>query len=120
MLSPVLATVIMFTASAVLLCVVPMLDASTRFGKYISLRYTIVSCFIAMELGCLLDFSHLDDKSRHIMLLSASVISCVFLVVRSLEKVKLGGKHITLGIKKNDVHISAELDGEKEQKTTSP
>lgn len=113
MLEPNLATAILLAMSVVLLVVVPIMDGSKRFGKYISLRYTLVSVSLMMALGCVLDFSHLSDHSREIVLLGALSLVCVFVIVRSLEKMKLGGKTVELSATKGNAKLTATITGEK-------
>ena len=116
MISPILATIIILSVSVLLMVVIPMLDASKKFGKYISLRYTLVVVVLAMALGCVLDFSHLVESSRNIVLTGGFVIVGLFVVVRSLEKIKIGSKNFEVEIHKGDLGASAKLANDKESK----
>lgn len=113
MLEPNFATAILLVACILLLIVVPIMDGSKRFGKYISLRYTLVAIALIMSLGCILDFSHLSDHSRDIVLLGGLILVGVFIILRSCEKMKLGGKTIELSAGKGDAKITATITGEK-------
>lgn len=113
MLEPNFATAILLVACILLLIVVPIMDGSKRFGKYISLRYTLVAVALIMSLGCILDFSHLSDHSRDIVLLGGLILVGVFIILRSCEKMKLGGKTIELSAGKGDAKITATITGEK-------
>lgn len=110
MISPGAATIIIIGIVIFLMIIIPILDSSKRFGKYISLRYTLVVVTLAMVLGCVLDFSHLVESSRNIVLMGGLIIVGLFIVVRSLEKVKLGSKKISVEAKKGDASISAEIE----------
>jgi len=112
MLTPELAAIILLVVSALLLIVIPMLDGSKRFSRFISLRYTLVAVSLIMALGCVLDFSHLAESSRNIVLMGGLILVGVFVAVRSLEKMKLGGKTIEVSVQKGDTKASATLHGE--------
>lgn len=89
------------------------MDGSNRFAKYVSLRYILVAMSLIMALGCVLDFSHLAESSRNIVLTGAIALVGIFVVVRSLEKVKLGGKKIELSAEKGDMKAGITISGEK-------
>ena len=110
MISPTAATFILISTAIFLMIIVPILDGSNRFGKYISLRYTLVVVVLSMVLGCVLNFSHLVESSRNIVLMGGLIIVGLFVIVRSLEKFKLGNKHISVEAKKGDASISAEIE----------
>ena len=113
MISANLATIVILCVSVLLLFVIPILDGSKRFGKYISLRYTLVVIVLMMMLGCILDFSHLSETSRNIVLYGGIIIAGLFVVVRSLEKCKLGSKTIEVTARKGDAEITTTITGEK-------
>lgn len=113
MLTPTVAAVILLVACVVLLIVVPMLDGSERFHKFISLRYTLVALTLIMALGCVLDFSHLSESSRNIVLMGGIILVGVFVLVRSLEKLKLGKKVIDISAEKGDVKVAAKIQNKE-------
>lgn len=113
MLTPGIAAIILIAVCILLLIVIPILDGSERFSKFISLRYTLVAVALIMALGCVLDFSHLAESSRNIVLMGGVILVGLFVVVRSLEKMKLGGKKIEFSIEKGDTKASATLHGEQ-------
>ena len=112
MLTPELAAIILLAVCALLLIVIPILDGSKRFSKFISLRYTLVAVALIMALGCVLDFSHLAESSRNIVLMGGLILVGLFVVVRSLEKMKLGGKKIEFSVQKGDAKMSTTLHGD--------
>lgn len=122
MLTPTIASVALLCVCVLLLVVVPAMDGSKIFSKYISLRYVLVAMSLIMALGCILDFSHLAESSRNIVLTGSIVLVGIFVSVRSLEKVKLGRKKIELtaekGSLKAGVTISGEPDSIKENQPT--
>lgn len=113
MIEPSIATILVCIFALFLLIIIPILDGSKRFGKFISLRYTVTAVMISVMLGCVLDFSHLLESSRNIVLYGAIIISGIFIIVRTLDKIKLGGKHIEISAEKGDAKITTTITGEK-------
>lgn len=111
MLTPTVAAIILVVACILLLIVIPILDGSEKFNKFISLRYTLVALTLIMALGCVLDFSHLSDSSRNIILMGGMILVGLFVLVRSLEKMKLGKKTIDVSAAKGDIKLSAKIQG---------
>lgn len=111
MLTPTLAAIILLVVCALLLIVIPILDGSSKFARYISLRYTLVSVALIMALGCVLDFSHLAESSRNIVLMGGLILVGVFVGVRSIEKLKLGGKKLNVSFERGDIKVGATIYG---------
>ena len=109
MLTPTVAAIILAVISVLLLIVVPIFDGSKKFAQFVSLRYTLVAVALVMALGCVLDFSHLADNSRNIVLAGGLVLVGLFVVVRSLEKLKLGNKVINVEASKGDINVKASI-----------
>lgn len=109
MLTPITAAIILIAVTILLLVLIPLLDGSKRFHQYISLRYTLVALSLIMALGCILDFSHLNESSRNIVLAGGLILVGLFVVVRSLEKMKLGNKVIDVSASKGDIKLTAKL-----------
>ena len=116
MLTPNLAAAILLVISGLLLILIPLLDGSKRFSRYISLRYTLVALSLIMALGCILDFSHLTEASRNIALGGGLGLVGLFVVVRSLEKLKLGNKVFEVTAEKSDLKVKAKLQNKEEEK----
>lgn len=114
MLSPMASAIILCVSGLLLLVGIPLLDGSKRFGKYISLRYTLVVVSLLMALGCVLNFTHLIESSRNIVLLGGLVLTGLFVIVRSAEKIKLGSRTVHLTAKKGDIELGASIEKEKE------
>ena len=119
MLTPNITAVILLAASILLLVIIPLVDGSERFRQYISLRYTLVAIAAIMAMGCILDFSHLAESSRNIVLAGALGLTAVFVAVRSLEKVKLGNKQIEVSAKKGDIEVSAKLQNKESEQNNN-
>lgn len=116
MLTPTVAALILVAVTLLLLILIPVLDGSEKFHQYISLRYTLVAVSLIMALGCVLDFSHLNESSRNIVLAGGLVLVGLFVVVRSLEKMKLGNKVINLSAEKGDIKVTANLQNKTIEK----
>lgn len=117
MITPMLATIVLAIATLLLIVVIPILDGTPKFQKYISLRYTLVAISLIMALGCILDFSHLAEGSRNIVLMGAMILVGVFVIVRSLEKMKLGNKVIDLSVEKDGIKAKAKIENKSENKS---
>lgn len=109
MLTPEMSAIILLIVSVVLLIVIPLLDGSKRFARYVSLRYTLVTVALIMSLGCVLDFSHLNDSSRNIALMGGLILVGIFVAVRSLEKLKIGNKIIEVSAEMGDKKLTTKL-----------
>lgn len=115
MIEPLFATLIILIMGIILMFIIPFLDGSKRFGKYISLRYTLVVVTTMMALGCILDFSHLTESSRNITITGGLVLVGIFVAVRSLEKLKLGSKKISVEVHKGDLSAAASLENKDKE-----
>lgn len=116
MITPVSATIIICVLGIFLMFIIPILDASQRFGKFISLRYTLIVITTLMALGCVLDFSHLTEKARVITISGGLALVGIFILVRSLEKIKLGGRTFEIKVQKGDTSVEGKLGNDIEKK----
>ena len=118
MVTPVFATVVVAVAVLLTIVIIPILDGTPKFQKYISLRYTLVAISLIMALRCILDFSHLAESSRNIVLMGAMILVGVFVIVRSLEKLKLGNKVIDVCVEKDGIKAKAKIENKDAQTNT--
>ena len=118
MVTPVFATVVVAVAVLLTIVIIPILDGTPKFQKYISLRYTLVAISLIMALGCILDFSHLAESSRNIVLMGAMILVGIFIIVRSLEKLKLGNKVIDVCVEKDGIKAKAKIENKDAQTNT--
>ena len=116
MITPISATIIICVLGFFLMFIIPVLDASKRFGKFISLRYTLIVITTLMALGCVLDFNHLTEKARVITISGGLALVGIFILVRSLEKIKLGGRTFEFKVQKGDTTAEAKLGCDDEKK----
>ena len=115
MITPVSATIIMCVLGLFLMFIIPLLDGSKKFGRFISLRYTLIVITTLMALGCVLDFSHLTESSRNITIMGGLILVGIFVLVRSLEKIKLGSRTFELKVQKGDTSAEAKISSEKKE-----
>lgn len=96
MLSPIQTIIILGVFMVVYAVLIPVLDASERFGKFISLRYYTALIPLFMLVAVILDFSHVSESCRLAVIVGGLVVALVFIVARSIEKAAFGAKRITL------------------------
>lgn len=96
MLSPVQTVAVIAVFFFVYAVVIPLLDASERFSKFISLRYFTALIPLFMLVAVILDFSHVSENCRLAVIIGGLVVALVFIVARSIEKAAFGAKRITL------------------------
>lgn len=115
MISATAATVIISIFIAVFGIILPVLDKSKTLGKCISFRWAVVVTLLAILLGCVLDFGHLDETARHMIIVGVVIICGIYVIVRSAEKWLANGwslgvsrLHVEKGDLKGDILLSEE------------
>ena len=104
------------------LIVVPFLDRIPYIGKSISLRYTVVSIYIVLATGVVIDFSHLDTSTRNLVIVGSLILSTGFLIFRSFEKSKvlqgvIRDKDFSIRVSKGDLEATVGItEKDKEKK----
>ena len=119
MITPIPATVIILVIIVLFGIILPILDKSKMFGKFISLRWCIVVTFVAMFVGCLIDFDQLSDSVRLAVVLGTLIVGGIFILIRTWEKAV--SKGWSIGIKrieasKGDAKVTVDVNGKEEQK----
>lgn len=66
--------------------ILPLLDSVKGFKDSISTRWSIVVVYLALGIGCVIDFEKISDDTRHFVLLGCFVVSILYIVFISLEK----------------------------------
>lgn len=110
MINPITATYVLIGMSIFLLIIIPILDSSKKLGKYISLRYVLTTIALLLAVGCVLDFSHLTESSRNTILGGSFILVGLFVIARSLEKIKLGSRGMEFEVKKGGFEAKAKFD----------
>lgn len=86
MVSANIALLIMIIVIFLLALILPLLDSVKGFKDSISTRWSIVVVYLALGIGCVIDFEKISDDTRHFVLLGCFVISILYIVFISLEK----------------------------------
>lgn len=122
MISATAATAIISIFLAIFGIVLPVVERLPRFGKVVSLRWAVVVTLLAILLGCVLDFGHLDATARHMIIIGVIVICGLYVVLRSAEKwlangwsLGLSRLHVEKGDLKGDI-----LLGDKKNDPQNP
>ncbi len=92
------AAIIMLAFMVIFGVVLPVMDKSKRFGKFVSLRFAVLVVFLSMAVGVVLDFSHLETNIRLAIIVGTLIIGGVYILIRTWEKAV--SKGWSIGIKK--------------------
>lgn len=112
------ATIIMLAFVVFFGVILPIMDKSKTFGRFISLRFAVLVVFLSMAVGCILDFSHLENNIRFAVIVGALIIGGIFFIIRTWEKA--ASKGWSIGIKKieaskGDAKVTVDVDDVKKQ-----
>lgn len=86
MVAPNLAVIVAGVLILIFAIALPMLDSIKRFSDTISTRWSILVIFLALGVGCVIDFKELSDENRHLVLFGCLLMSVLYVVFISLEK----------------------------------
>ena len=86
MVTPNLAVIVAGVLILIFAIALPMLDSIKRFSDTISTRWSIMVIFLALGVGCVIDFKELSDENRHLVLFGCLLMSILYVVFISLEK----------------------------------
>ena len=106
MISSTSATLILLGFLILNAVILPILDVKLK--DYISFRWTALVVLLAMGVGALIDFSHLSDEARRIILLGVVICVPIWIALRTVEKLALKGYVGKISVKKGDA--SADID----------
>lgn len=122
MISANLALWILVGLVVVLAVAIPLLDSVEKFSKFISLRWTCISVILLIMVGVIINFNHLSDNTRDIVIRGGLIVVGVFLVLRTVEKVLskgwLRGINVKGTIQKGDLKATAEIKKSEESSDT--
>lgn len=109
-----LAIIILGCLALVLALVIPVLNSFEKLSNFISLRWSCVAIILLIMAGVVIDFSHLADETRNIVLKGGLIIVGVFIVIRTIEKILYNGwlKGVNLkgSVQKGDIIAKAEIN----------
>lgn len=97
--------------------IVPICEVSEKIRSVISLRWIVVVTILALSLGAVINFGHLDDTSRLAVIIGGMVIGCLFVLLRTYEKCKAKGWPLSIPpvvLRKGD--FSAEINSQESEK----
>ena len=132
MITPDVAMWILVGFAVLLLIVIPLLDSTDKFSKIISMRWTCTAVILILMVAVIVDFEHLSDETRNLILKGGLVVVGAFILLRSIEKVLLKGylKNIDFQgtIQKGEVQATVSLtsknnnvvEDSEEKENTSP
>lgn len=122
MITGEVAVIVLASLALILILVIPLLDSIKKFSDFISLRWICIAVVLLIMVGVVIDFNHLSDESRNIVLTGGLIVVGSFLVLRTLEKVLFNGwlKGVNLkgSVTKGDWVIQGEItnDDSKDKK----
>lgn len=113
MITPDVAMWILVGLAVLLLIVIPLLDSTEKFSKIISMRWTCTAVILILMVAVIVDFEHLSDETRTLILRGGLIVVGAFILLRSIEKVIsngwLKGMNIHGTIEKGGVKASVDL-----------
>ena len=68
------AAFIMLAFMAIFGVVLPIMDKSQTLGRFVSLRFAVLVVFLSMAVGVVLDFSHLENNIRLVIIAGTLII----------------------------------------------
>lgn len=104
-----LATIVLIGFLLVFGIIIPILDKIPFVRSFISFRWLIIVIYSSMALGAIIDFDHLDDSVRFVVVLGGILLSALLVIIRSLEKAAINEWHLPhtrAKISKGDVEAS--------------
>lgn len=106
MIDPEMATYIVCSFIIIFALIVPTCAVIPKLKEIISYRWLVVVTYLAITIGVIVDFEHLDDTVRGAVILGGAVLSGLFIVLRSIEKGLymgwLGGGRVEASVEKGD------------------
>ena len=91
--------------------IIPVLDKIKIFKPFVSFRWSVVVILLAALFGVVIDFSHLTDEVRLAIVIGSIIVSGIYVLIRTFEKLVFNG--YTFGLKKISLQkgdVSAEAD----------
>ena len=112
MIRPEFATIIIIAFILIFGVGIPVLNVKAK--KFISYRWCVVVVALALLIGAVVDFDVLSDETRRTVILGGLIIGCLYVVLRTAEKVLSKGwlKGTRVKAKKGDAEIELSSDEE--------
>lgn len=120
MLSPENTTIIIIGIFVLYAVIIPILDKSKWFKEFISLRWLTVLLFLTAMIAVILDFNHLQTETRNIIIIGSIILSAIFVLVRSLEKINFQRlDHIKTELEYKNLKTKIEIKNKESNETTN-
>lgn len=87
---------------------VPIVGAIPKVREIISLRYITLIVWLACMVGIIVNFSNLSDSVKLAVVVSTAIMSGLFILVRSYEKVSWN-KDLKASVSKGDAKAELEI-----------
>lgn len=114
MIDAIPATFVIIGFLLVWAIIIPICGAIPKIKDIISYRYLIVTVFLACMIGVIINFSDLDATARLVVIVSASILSVIYIIIRSIEKWLYNGwsihRDVKLEAKKGDLSAKIEVN----------
>ena len=89
---------------------IPILDVKAK--NFMSLRWSALVVLLAMGVGALLDFDHLSDDCRKVILLGVVICVPIWIALRTIEKLAMKGYVGKITARKGDASVDIDLKGD--------
>ena len=102
MVDPIAATLIVISFIIIFGVGIPILNAKAQ--KFVSYRWCVIVVMLALLIGAVVDFEVLSDEARRIVLMGGMIVSGIYVVLRTLEKILSKGwlKGAQIEVEKGD------------------
>ena len=119
MIDPFSATAIIIAFLVIWAIIIPVCGVIPKVKEIISYRYLIVTVFLACTIGVIVNFGDLDASVKMAVIVSTAILSGLYVVLRSLEKLAFNGlfssHDLKASVSKGDIEAKIELkSGEKD------
>ena len=107
MISATVTTIILICFVFLYGFVIPILDVKAK--SFMSLRWASLVVILALGVGALLDFEHLSDDCRKIVLLGVVITVPIWIALRTVEKLAMKGYVGKITARKGDASVDIDL-----------
>ncbi len=120
MIEPYTATGVIIAFLIIWAIIIPICGAIPKVREVISYRYLVITVFLACMIGVIINFSELDTSVRVTVIVGASILSGMYIILRSWEKAAyngwLSGRNIEASISKGDAKAELKLNQPKTER----
>lgn len=117
-MEPYSTTVIIIAFLVIWAIIIPVISSIPKIGDIISFRYMTLVVFLAVMLGVIINYHDLDASIKMAVIVSTAILSGIYILVRSVEKVLAKGwtfkKDISASVSKGDIKAEVKLSDNKD------